>query len=159
VKHFIRTIVSGGQTGVDRAALDFAIACGIPYDGWLPAGRKAEDGQVPRYYKLRNSAMDYQQRTQRNVDMANATVVFFHDKMTPGSSLTYRYAHSIKKPCMLLDCSMSAVMDAAKALLRFTHDAPAGWLNVAGSRESKWPDGYAYVLAVLTKAQILYTLG
>lgn len=72
-------VISGGQTGVDRAALDVALELGLPCGGWCPAGRRAEDGPIPARYPLTETAgADYVERTRRNVVEADATLVLCH---------------------------------------------------------------------------------
>ncbi len=86
-------IVSGGQTGVDRAALDVAIARRLPHGGWCPRGRRAEDGAVPARYALREHASpDYAARTERNVVDSDATLVLAIGSPTNGTALTVRLA-------------------------------------------------------------------
>jgi len=71
------TFISGGQTGVDRAALEWAVANGIPHGGWCPKGRKAEDGTIPTQFQLKETANDdYSMRTRRNVHDSGGTVIF-----------------------------------------------------------------------------------
>ena len=71
------TILSGGQTGADRAALDFAIEYGLPHGGWCPRGRLAEDGPIDERYELTETPSHrYAQRTEWNVRDSDATVVF-----------------------------------------------------------------------------------
>ncbi|MBI4516715.1 MAG: putative molybdenum carrier protein [Deltaproteobacteria bacterium] len=135
----ITKIVSGGQTGADRGGLDAAIALGVPHGGWCPKERRAEDGKVPKRYRLREtSAANYQSRTRRNVLAADGTVVFTKGPVTPGSALTVRIARSAGKPCLHLD--MNRLGAAAEDRLRewITHHQ-IRTLNVAGSRESLVP--------------------
>jgi hypothetical protein len=86
----IRKIISGGQTGADRAAFDAALALGLPIGGWVPKGRKAEDGVIPAHYSnLRETdADDYESRTRLNVREADATLILSHGPLTGGSQLT-----------------------------------------------------------------------
>lgn len=85
----IRRLISGGQTGVDLAALDFAIAQQIPYGGWCPAGQSAVDGILDARYQLRETeSSGYRQRTKRNVLDSDATLIIYQGRLEGGSSLT-----------------------------------------------------------------------
>jgi hypothetical protein len=137
------TIVSGGQTGVDRAALDAALAMGLAVGGWCPLGRWAEDGPIPRRYPLRETpTQDYAQRTEWNVRDSDATLILFRGRLTGGSARTAEHAARFERPLLTLD------LDAAPAPA-----AAADWvrrqgvrvLNVAGPRESGAPGTYAQV--------------
>ncbi|MDD3146421.1 MAG: putative molybdenum carrier protein [Candidatus Riflebacteria bacterium] len=97
-------LISGGQTGVDRAALDFAMQSGIPCHGWCPAGRRAEDGAIPDFYRLleTDSAL-YQQRTRLNVRDSDATLIFTDGCPSRGTALTVECCRRMKKPFLLID--------------------------------------------------------
>jgi hypothetical protein len=83
----LQRIVSGGQAGVDRAALDWAIARGIPHGGWCPAGRIAEDGMIPERYQLRETASPgYRERTRRNVEDSDGTLILNLGELDAGRS-------------------------------------------------------------------------
>src|SRR5436309_586670 len=102
----IRRILSGGQTGVDRAALDVALALGLPCDGWCPRGRKAEDGPLPDRYPLRETPTDaYAERTAWNVRDADGTLVLLRGRPSGGTALTIELADRYGKPCLVLDLS------------------------------------------------------
>ena len=89
----LEKIVSGGQTGADRAALDFAIKQKIPHGGWVPKGGLAEDGPLPKKYKLTEMPTDsYQERTEQNVIDSDGTVIISHGKLTGGSAYTQKMA-------------------------------------------------------------------
>jgi putative molybdenum carrier protein len=96
----LRKIISGGKTGADHACLDFAIKAGLEHGGFVPRGRRAEDGRIPEHYKLTElSSVSYAVRTKRNVREADGTVVFSLDPiLTGGSSLTIEYAAEVGKP-------------------------------------------------------------
>ena len=130
-------IVSGGQTGVDRAALDVAIALGLPHGGWCPHGRRAEDGRIPERYALREHASpEYAQRTEQNVLDSDGTLVLTIGAPRDGTALTVRLAERHAKPCRVVDLAapppptMVAAWITAHAI---------GVLNVAGPRESTQP--------------------
>jgi len=137
-------IISGGQTGSDRNAIDAAIATGIPYSGWCPKGRRSEDGTIPEKYILKETVSSgYTQRTELNVSASSATIIFIMGGMGPGSFQTYRFAQSIGRPCYCVDVQGRTDDEVAKLLLEWlaTHYEPTDpmVINVAGSRESSQP--------------------
>jgi hypothetical protein len=137
--HVVR-IVSGGQTGADRGGLDAAVALGIEHGGWCPAGRVAEDGQVPRVYALRETtSAEYAERTKANVRDSDGTVVFTRGAATGGSALTLRAARRIGKPALHVDLATLHVEAAAERVRSWCVEGSIAILNVAGSRESKAP--------------------
>jgi CheY-like chemotaxis protein len=146
-------IVSGGQTGADRAALDFAIACEIPHGGWCPAGRKAEDGILDRRYQLKETpSADYDQRTDWNVKDSDGTVIFSTaDILTGGSKRTAQFAKKHNKPVLHLYAAKNRE-NAADQLLRFLEEHSVGVLNIAGPRASEEPGVGEFVTAVLDQA-------
>ena len=100
----ITKIVSGGQTGVDRAALDVALELGIPCGGWCPRGRRAENERIPDRYPLQETPWDgYPQRTEWNVRDSDGTLVLTHGEPDRGTALTIRLAQQKKKPCLVVD--------------------------------------------------------
>ncbi|MHB8763295.1 MAG: putative molybdenum carrier protein [Deferrisomatales bacterium] len=142
----VAKIVSGGQTGADRAALDVALELGIPVGGWCPRGRLAEDGRVPARYTLRETTSDkYPQRTEWNVRDADATLVCTRGRPGRGTALTIRLAEKLRKPCRVVD--PAAGDPAAVAAWLATHRVRV--LNVAGPRESNSPGVHAEVAAFL----------
>ena len=101
-------VISGGQTGADRAALDAAMACGFEHGGWCPKGRLAEDGVIPSTYDLHETdSEEYEVRTKANVEAADLTLIFNHGPLTGGSLLTQEFARELGKPCMHIDLSKS----------------------------------------------------
>ncbi len=133
------TIVSGGQTGADRAALDWAIERGIPHGGFCPAGRMAEDGPIPARYNLTESETpEYAVRTRLNVEQSDATLIVSPKSPTGGTLLTLEYARAIGKPVLLITLREE---DEASALLReFLDRHEVRVLNVAGPRASSSPE-------------------
>lgn len=133
-------IVSGGQTGVDRAALDVALERGIPCGGWCPAGRGAEDGPIDRRYPLRETpSADPAQRTEWNVRDADATLILAAEPLAGGTAFTRECALRHAKPFLVVD---PAAEDPARVRRWLEARAPAR-LNVAGPRESGAPGAYA----------------
>jgi hypothetical protein len=137
-------IISGGQTGVDRAALDAAIELGLDYGGSVPKGRKAEDGPIDeKYGKLTElGSLSYRVRTQRNVADSDATLIIIRGGFSGGTALTARRASTRHKPCLIVDLKK---MDEARALGKATawlNLVRPGTLNVAGPRESEVPGIY-----------------
>jgi len=130
-------IVSGGQTGVDRGALDAAIELGIPHGGWCPRGRLAEDGRIPGRYRLSETdSPEYPVRTERNVLDSDATLILYCGRLSGGTELTLRLAEKHEKPCLVVDLDDPPDFDAAR---RWLAETGPGTLNVAGPRESQSP--------------------
>ena len=130
-------IVSGGQTGVDRGALDAAIEAGVAHGGWCPRDRRAEDGRVPERYRLTEvEAHDYAVRTERNVVDSDATLVLAVGRPRDGTALTCRLAREHGKPCLVVDLEHPVAPEEVRGWI-----AAAGVrvLNVAGPRESSYP--------------------
>ncbi|MFM7143394.1 MAG: putative molybdenum carrier protein [Alphaproteobacteria bacterium] len=140
-------IMSGGQTGVDRAALDVALALGLPTDGWCPAERRAEDGAIPDRYPLRETpTRRWSQRTDWNVRDSDATLVMVVGEPTKGSALTIRRAIARGKPHLVLDVRDADSVARARSWLDSTN---VRRLNVAGPRESSAPGIQALAAAIL----------
>ncbi len=144
------TIISGGQTGVDRAALDFAIRHGIPHEGWCPRGRKAEDGRLDSRYQLRETPTNkYAQRTEWNIRDSDGTVVFTIDsEARGGTALTLRLTRKLGRPCLHLARDDASQPHAAK-LREFLAEHRVRRLNVAGPRSSQQPEAAAFAAEVL----------
>lgn len=149
-------IISGGQTGADRAALDFALLQGITHGGWCPRGRVAEDGALPDRYLLTPTPLaDYNQRTEWNVRDSDATVIFsLHAILTGGSLMTRDFAKSWNKP--VIHISRDSMLDPVEDLRIFLKTYHPAILNVAGPRTSKEPEVYAFVLDVLSRVGLEY---
>jgi hypothetical protein len=144
-------IISGGQTGADRAALDWALAHGVECGGWCPKGRKAEDGEIDPKYPLKETpSAAYVQRTEWNVRDSDATVLFSIDPtLTGGSKKTMEFARKHKKPWLHLCAGDNAAADKLKA---FTEEHRVKILNVAGPRASKEPGVGEFVMRTLQLA-------
>ncbi len=148
-KAMILTVVSGGQTGVDRAALDVALKLGIPCGGWCPKGRIAEDGVLPTHYPLVETlSSEYTQRTEWNVRDSDATLILYRGYLSGGTAFTVEQAPHYQKPLLQVN------------LVKLTNpSAVRGWiqgnqghvLNVAGPRESSTPGIYLEAARFLKK--------
>jgi Circularly permutated YpsA SLOG family len=143
-------IVSGGQTGADRAALDFAIAQSIPHGGWCPKGRRAEDGVISNRYALTETPdADYTQRTEWNVHDSDGTVIFsLGERLSGGSEQAARFADRYRKPWLHL-VQRGDTLAAAEMLRQFLIRNSIKTLNVAGSRESEEPSVGEFTTSVL----------
>ena len=149
----LQKIISGGQTGADQAALDFAIARGIPHGGWCPRGRLAEDGHIPLCYQLSETpSPDYAQRTESNVRDSGGTVIFsIAASLTGGSAWTVELAGRYHKPCLHLSRERDGEAAAGK-LLDFLRVNKIEVLNVAGPRHSQEPEVAQFVQEVLERS-------
>ena len=136
-------IVSGGQTGADRAALDFAIERGIKQDGWCPKGRVAEDGRIAKRYRLKETKSSYPAvRTRWNVRDSNATVIFsLRKRLRGGTRLTREFARKYGKPALVI---FASDRNAGRTLAAFVRAFDVRVLNVAGPRESGQPGIYQF---------------
>jgi len=150
----IRRIVSGGQTGADRAALDAARALGVETGGWVPRGRWAEDGRVPeRYPSMKETdSSEPAERTECNVRDSDGTVVFSHGELSGGTRWTVEVSGRLHKPLLWLDLSTQPVETAAVRLLEWTAAEGIEVLNVAGPRASEDAGIHRAVRAVLDVA-------
>lgn len=143
-------IISGGQTGADRAALDAAIERGIPHGGWLPRGRKAEDGPVPKRYALQELASPkYRDRTRKNILDSDGTLIVSFGPLTGGSALTEALAIRHDRPCLHLNMNLITPSRAASALEQWLEKFEISTLNVAGPRASGEPRIYDTVKELL----------
>jgi hypothetical protein len=135
----VKKIISGGQTGVDRAALDVAICFDIEHGGWCPRGRRAEDGRIPKTYKLKTtSSSNYAIRTEQNVIDSDGTLLLFRGQTAGGTELTRKLALKHRRPLLAIDLSAvkpSSHQDFAKWIVSNGIQV----LNVAGPRESSCP--------------------
>jgi predicted Rossmann fold nucleotide-binding protein DprA/Smf involved in DNA uptake len=147
-------IISGGQTGADRAALDFAIEHGISHGGWCPRHRRAEDRIIPPQYLLSETpSSHYSQRTERNVRDSDATAVFtIGPRLTGGTRLTFELATRLGKPVLHVSRDEANIAAAADKLRAFVNEQQIKTLNVAGPRASQEPEIEAFVCAVLAAA-------
>jgi hypothetical protein len=143
-------IVSGGQTGVDRAALDVALKHQMPSGGWCPAGRRDESGRIPEHYPVHElPSADFAERTLRNVLDSDGTVVIYWAELSGGTEHTLRCCADHNRPHLLIDAAVMSATQAADALDQFVQAQEINTLNVAGPRQSEWSDGYGYTFALL----------
>lgn len=146
----LRKLVSGGQTGADRAALDAALAAGFPCGGWCPEGRMADDGPLAAKYPL--DALEgagYRQRTIANVRDSDGTAIFYFRRPLGGTELTLSQCLRLRRPYQLIDASLVTPDQAGALLLDFVEEYRTATLNVAGPGERRNPGIHAYVLAAV----------
>jgi GT2 family glycosyltransferase len=145
-------IISGGQTGVDRAALDAALSLGVPAGGWCPEGRLDEGGIIPRHYPLQElPGGGYMERTAQNVSEADGTVIFHPGLLQGGTKATADFCAEKRKPSLSIDATAASPVDAAEQLREFVQTNRIEVLNVAGPRASQWAQGYDFTIQTLTK--------
>lgn len=140
IERVLERVVSGGQTGVDRAALDAAMNSGLIIGGWCPKGRLAEDGSIPDHYPLTETFSEsYEERTRWNVQSAGATLILFIDQLHGGTKLTYELAKEMEKPVLCCDLSRKVNVRGIRSWIVINQVRD---LNVAGPRESSHPGIY-----------------
>ena len=146
----IKKIISGGQTGADRGALDAAIELGVPHAGWVPRGRLAEDGPISDKYQLQEMATDsYSKRTEQNVIDSDGTLIISHGKLTGGSAYTRKMAMKNGKPWFHADLNKLPTFHAAMIIEDWISKNQIEVLNVAGPRASEDPLIYGLVTVIL----------
>jgi len=160
----LEKVISGGQTGVDRAALDAAMALGIEVGGWCPRGRKAADGIIPAKYPLTETrGKSYQTRTRWNVRDSDATLIVCRDEPTRGTALTVKYCEQLGRPYLVYQ------LKGGEVTWLDSPEDPYGvqyWLschhvqvlNVAGPREGRhcpiYDQTYAFLIELLRFTQM-----
>lgn len=145
----LRKIISGGQTGADRGALDAALEAGFPCGGWCPEGRKAEDGPIDARYPVQVlPGAGYRKRTIRNIQDSDGTVIFCGGQPIGGSALTFDQCKRLGKPCLVIDTRELTPSRAAETLVEALELHHIQVLNVAGASESRTPGIQAYVREV-----------
>lgn len=147
-------IVSGGQAGADRAALDAALEKGLRIGGYVPQGRWAEDGPIDARYTglVELDSAEPADRTRCNVETTDGTLIFSHGKLSGGSLLTWQIARNARKPCLHMDLLANADSATIEKILLWLRTQDIEILNVAGPRASKDPEIYDAVYRVLTQA-------
>ena len=146
----IEKIISGGQTGADRAALDFAIKNNIPHGGWIPKGRLTEEGPLPSHYQLwETKSRSYVKRTEQNVIDSDGTLILSHGILTGGSAFTRRFAKEHQRPWLHIDLNNALMTESAEQIKRWIEENKIKTLNVAGPRASKDSRIYRKTLELL----------
>ena len=153
-------IISGGQTGADRAALDAAIKMDIRHGGWVPAGRRAEDGPLPPEYKMQEMpTASYPKRTEMNVIDSDGTLILTHGQLTGGSKLTQQYAVENNRPYKHIDLLKTASFKAVTLIIDWLNSHRIEILNVAGSSAGKDPLIYDKTYRILTSVYHMVQTG
>ena len=143
-------IVSGGQTGVDRAALDSALECGVEAGGWCPEGRLAEDGIIPVHYPVQElPKAGYAERTKRNVIDSDGTAIIYFGYPTGGTEQTIVFCIKERKPYVLIDAEELSVERASEKIKKFVGQNTISVLNVGGPRAGGEARAYAYAKKVI----------
>ena len=152
------TLMSGGQTGVDRAALDAAMLAKIPIAGWCPRGRRAEDGVLPdRYELIETPSSQYPERTEWNVRDSEGTLLLPYGRLLGGTGLTAKLAIKHRKPTLRIDLADPADRrNAASKILAWIWDAGITRLNVAGPRASSAPEVYDITRQILKRLIVIW---
>lgn len=143
-------IISGGQTGVDRGALDAALDVGVLSGGWCPAGRRAEDGTIPPRYPV-TELIDagYDERTQKNVEDSDGTLAISFGSASGGTARTIELCQKLGRPHFVVDAAIVPLEEAVRQAVRFVREEGIRRLNVAGPRASGEPRGYGYAYALV----------
>lgn len=142
-------IVSGGQTGVDRAGLEAAIAHQIQHGGWCPKGRLSEDGSIPSRYELvEMETAEYPPRTEQNILDSDATLILYEQGIKGGTQLTRRLTKRWQKPCLCVQLEIARPIEVRRWLDQIRPPT----LNIAGPRESNYPGIQERALAFLLEA-------
>jgi Circularly permutated YpsA SLOG family len=157
-RHRWLKIVSGGQTGVDRAALDFAIQHGLEHGGWCPRGRLAEDGIIPPIYRLHETdSAEYDERTEKNVLDSDATLIIAREKeLSGGTAFTKVCAEQHGRPLLVVR-EQDGIAQGTATLSKFLKQNNVRALNIAGPRESQAP-GLGKFVQELLKATLVVKL-
>ena len=153
----IKKIISGGQTGADRAALDVAIEYHVPHGGWIPKGRLTEDGPLPEKYHLKEMPTEsYPKRTEQNVIDSDGTLIISRGPLTGGTAYTVEMIHKHKKPFIFINLNETSELDAPSIISSWAIKQGIEVLNVAGPRASKDPGIYGNVRNILER---IYHMG
>lgn len=144
-------IISGGQTGVDRGALDAALDLGVECGGWCPAGRLAEDGIIPeRYPVIELEDGGYAERTAQNVMDSDGTLIISNDEPMGGTRETIERCIEKGKPYLIIKYRETSTPEAKGKALKFLQNRYIRRLNVAGPRASQWPEGHALTYQIMS---------
>lgn len=137
MRGLLEKVISGGQTGVDRAGLDAALEAGIPVGGYCPKGRLAEDGTIPQRYPLTELTVDdYAARTEKNVKESDGTLILNVGTLSGGTRLTLDFARKHNKPCLIVHLDRDP---ETAPVWQWAQEHSIRILNIAGPRESKQP--------------------
>ena len=143
-------IISGGQTGVDRAALDVALKHGIECGGWCPVGRLDEFGRIPDHYPVQElAAGGFIERTLQDVKDSDGSVIIYPGKLSGGTEQTVGFCIELQRPHQLIDACKNSAENGAKLISGFVRKHQIDVLNVAGPRQSEWAEGYDYAVRAL----------
>lgn len=143
-------VISGGQTGVDRAALDIALKHGTDCGGWCPTGRLDEFGRIPDRYPVQEMEQgSFRERTLQNVKNSDGTAIICSGAPRGGTEFTVQCCRQLKRPHILIDAAKISAEDAAQSIVDFVRERKIDILNVAGPRQTEWTDGYDYAHRVL----------
>jgi len=146
----IQKIISGGQTGADRAALDVAIKFDIPHGGYIPKGRQTEDGRLPDTYNLKElSTSSYPVRTEKNIRESDGTVIITRGILTGGSKLTETLAYKHRKPLCVINLNDTGEFQGSLEIVKWVMDHQIETLNVAGPRASHDKEIYGMTVDIL----------
>ena len=146
----LEKIISGAQTGVDRAALDAALAHGFPCGGWVPAGRLDEDGVIPERYPVKELKKGgFRARTIQNLQDADGTLILYFGELEGGTEDTAYRCMKLGRPYRLVDAAEVTAERGAELAEAFVRGRGLKSLNVAGPRASKVPEACAYAYAVV----------
>jgi hypothetical protein len=145
-------VISGGQTGVDRGALDAALSLDAPCGGWCPAGRQAEDGMIPARYPVSElSGAGYDERTHKNVEDSDGTLIITFGRVSGGTARTIEVCEKLGRPHLVVDAGSVPLAQSVSQALRFVTAQGIRRLNVAGPRASGEPRGYGFTYALVRK--------
>ena len=148
----LKKIITGGQAGVDRGALDAALESGFPCGGWCPEGRKAEDGKIPGQYPVQElKGAGYKERTLKNVMESDGTVIIYFDFPSGGTEATILFCIREKTPYLLIDGNEMSSSRASERLIEFIEINHIAILNVAGPRASQNAAAYEYTKNTLNR--------
>ena len=143
-------IISGGQTGVDRTALDVALKHGIECGGWCPAGWLDEFGRIPDLYPVKELEQgSFAERTMQNVKDSEGTVIIYFDRLRGGTEFTLECCKQLQRPHKLIDGAKTSAETAAQLIVDFVRGNKIDILNIAGPRKSEWAGGYDYAARTL----------
>ena len=145
-------IISGGQTGVDRGALDGALELGARCGGWCPEGRAAEDGPIPARYPMKELAGGgYPERTRKNVEDSDGTLILHFGPLSAGTLFTLQICEELLRPVCLIDGNDTGPVDAAAKARDFITKNDIRCLNVAGPRASHRAQAHDYSRDVIRR--------